>query len=423
MNTPFDMPPCHKTSAPLSNLDKVCAILMPLFSNGPTLVPSIGLRCEHVSILAFAIIAIFQRRFKVLSSISWCILLVSIFFLFSAANAGLFTSFIFLKEEFNIVKFFLVFTPLCYFFSCINYESRIKYFKYAMAVYFVVVSLNFALQLANAQGYALEVPAYFSGDGEKTSALWQACYGQGRYNGVFLQPANQGLFTGLFLIAAMWVWERRMFLWVAFTIASLSIFLGASKIGLVGILFAMMFILKNRTRYLVPVILLAIAFRGFLEWIQTTGVTGLELQFLDPGKESSIDSLTAGRIGENSTLFYAISCVWSSSPIIGIGPGELSRVFCMPYDNDLVYVYANGGIFAVLAEIGAFLTILTFAKGVVKSHTLFLFAFLCISSLGIVIFSGNGNVFLLSLMLSFLYAESKMAFASPGQAHANIVKK
>lgn len=413
MIVPSGMSPCHKISAPISNLDKACAILMAFFSNGPTLIPSIGLRSEHVSVMVFAVIALFQLRFKILSSISWCILFVSLFFFFSALNAGLFPSFIFIKEEFNVVKFFLAFTPLCYFFSCISHERRIKYFKYAMSVYFVVVSLNFALQLANAQGYALDIPVYFAGDGEEVSVLWQACYGQGRYNGVFFQPANQGLFTGLFLIAAMWIWEKQAFRWVAFVVASLSIFLGASKVGLIGILFAMMFILRNRPRYLVPLILIAIAFSGFLTWVQTTGATGLELQFLDPEKEASIKSVTAGRVGENSTLFYAISCVWTSNPIIGVGPGELSRVFSMPYDNDLVYMYANGGIFAVFAEIGAFLAILTFAKGEVKCHALFLFAFLCISSLGIVIFSGNGSVFLLSLMLSFLYAESKKTPPAP----------
>lgn len=397
---------CKLRERGLDRSDIFFAIVMPLLAIGPTIVPAVGLRSEHVSILIFAIVALFRGQFRSLTAVSWCCLGVAFAFFLSAFFADLFPSFILLKEEVNVLKFFIVFTPLCYLFSRLSRASRVRYFSTALWGYFVAVSLNFILQIANMMGYAVDIAAFFAGDGESVSWLWRACYGQGRYIGVFAQPANQGLFTGLFLLSAAWIWERRSWKWIVFAIASLSIFLGTSKVGLIGILITGMFLLRRNPIHIIP-IAIAVFFTGFfLDWVQGRGESGLELQFFDSGKELTFETLTAGRIGEGSTLFYAISCVWENGPFWGLGAGELARLFDMPYDNDFVYVYANGGILALLAEIGIFVAILGFAKGRVKWEGYLLLVFLCVSSLGIVIFSGNGNIFLLSLMLALLHAES-----------------
>lgn len=394
----------------LTRTDAFFSLLMPILALGPTIIPEIGLRSEHVSVLLFSFFALFQFRFKIKSEISWLCLIVALFFLISSFAAGLIPSFIFLKEEFNALKFFLVFTPLCCFFCKIPRNLRWVYLSRAMATYFVVVSLNFALQLANMLGYGVEISAYFAGNGEDVSLLWRACYGQGRYIGVFFQPANQGLFTGLFLICSMWVWEKSQFRWIAFAVASLSIFLGTSKAGLAALLISAVFLLRNKPLYILPLGVLTLIFISFLQWGSASGITGLELQFLNPDKENTLASLTAGRFGETSTLLYALKCVWQESPILGLGAGILAKKYAMPYDNDLIYVYATGGLFATLAEICIFFKLFSLVKGKYKYHALELAFFLSIASLGIVVFSGNGNIFLLALIISFLIAEQSKPF-------------
>ena len=391
----------------LSGSDALLSVFMPALALGPTLIPSIGLRSEHISIMLFSIFALAQSRFKIKSALSYLCLGVALFFFLSALYTNLVPSFIFFKEEFNVLKFFLVFTPICYFFSSVSPAVRKHYFSRVMKIYFCVVALNFGLQLANMLGYGVEIAAYFAGTGDEVSTLWKACYGQGRYIGAFFQPANQGFFTGLFLICATWIWEKSKLRWVAFSVASLSIFLGTSKVGLCALFIAAILLLRKRPIYIFPLGVLILMFSAFLQWGTTNGITGLELQFLDPGKENSLTSVTAGRLGENSTLTHAFFCVWNDSPILGLGPGELARNYSMPYDNDLLYAYANGGIFAFFAEICMFLALLPTLGKQHKHHALALFVFLCVSSLGIVVFSGNGGTFLLAVALSFLLSEQQ----------------
>lgn len=390
-----------------SKIDYCTAVLMPFLAFGPTIVPGVGLRCEHISVLLFSIVSAFQGRYCRFSAVSYFLLLVAFSFLLSGCYAGLFPSFILLKEEFNALKFFLVFTPIVAWFSSIDISQRRHYLQTALKSFFVVIVANLSLQFANMLGVGVDVAAYFAGDGNETSQLWRACYGQGRYIGVFAQPANQGMAVGLFLIGATWFLGKRLLWGGVFVVSALSIFLGTSKVGMVALILVGMLQLKSRLSSIFLLGTFVCILIVAVQWIDDVGITGLELQFFDSEREISIGTLTAGRFGESSTLFHVFKSIWNTSPVLGLGAGELMRIFGFPYDNDAIYVYANGGLFALFSEIGVFVAILFSIPRGFWLQGMILFLFLCISSMGIVVFSGNGCVFLLATMLAYVLTVDK----------------
>lgn len=192
--------------------------------------------------------------------------------------------------------------------------------------------------------------------GEIGSSVASRAANQGRFSGVFNQPAEAGLIYSIGLSLAIWRWHWREYRPRKLAIVAVLLVIGGllsvSKIFLfVGLpVFAVMLWSDGRNRFrkiamATPAVGLAISAltTGIFTW---GGEQQLQSLLALRGKvgRTRTQFLTAGRFGEGSSVQGPIEVVLQSSPIAGLG----LRGLTLPYDSLIVEVLVQAGIIGVV---------------------------------------------------------------------------
>lgn len=385
--------------ARLSAAEKLCAWMMPFLALGPTIVPSVGLRCEHVSLGLFFLLAVLFFK----SGIRWNILAsacaaAAISFGFSfLINGG--DSIGFVKEFYNASKFLLPFLALCGIFHRRSLEWCDTFCKTAWTSLMFALFANIILQFLNMNGQGIEFASFFVRGADERGSLWQLCLSGRRYCGVLPQPANVGVLASLLAVGACFFWKKGPLLYCALGLAFIASFLASTKAGFVGVFFALAYLFRARPAVAFFSVLFVLGV--YLAWEEfAESEAKVSLGIFSEGKEWTLESLTAGRLGDESTNAGAISWIWENYPLFGPGPG-INVDF--PSDSSWVYNYKNGGIFGVLAYGVISVSAWFWQTPQTRIQIAVLLALVLVMGLGIVVFSGNGNVFVLAVLFAYFF--------------------
>jgi hypothetical protein len=171
----------------------------------------------------------------------------------------------------------------------------------------------------------------------------------GRFTGIFNQPAEAGLFYGVALMVALFLYrEHNVRLAFVTPVIVAGGVLTVSKVFLlVGLPIGLVLLLRNRERRRRRLIgvgaavsvgsLVAVIWSG-THWV---GGTYLARLFVPPaGGGSTVDLYTAGRLGDDSTLRALVESVLDTAPWFGVGVQGLA----VAYDNGWVEALVVGGL-------------------------------------------------------------------------------
>jgi hypothetical protein len=252
---------------------------------------------------------------------------------------------------------------------------------------------------------------------------------QGRYTGLFDQPAQAGIMYSLALFFAVYLWGGRrkdkpaMFA-VLGSLLLVGGFLTVSKnFIIIGFPLAGLLLVRQsqgrdrRVRYAVgvPVVLtVALYLTGLLA--RFPGTRQLE-GFLHPSTSGSLTGqLTAGRLGSDSTLSTAFHLITSNAALGGFGFGGLS----LPYDDMWVAVGATAGYLGIGLYVAMTLLLVSRCfrlrhKDPTQGLMLCILALVVGAGIGFPILTGNRISTLLWIVLTtlFLSDEPWGAEASP----------
>ena len=183
----------------------------------------------------------------------------------------------------------------------------------------------------------------------QTGTVAELAAGNGRFSGIFNQPAEAGLMYGLAGLAAVYVYRdrpSRMYLTLA------PIFIGGvlcvSKVFLLAAAPLILWQVWRTARSRVVLVLsisVAILGLGQSRLLQDWSGAAFLQRLLRPGQSGFIDLYTAGRIGGGSSLMMVTSEVQNRSPLFGFGARGLS----VAYDNGWVAALVVAGAFGAIA--------------------------------------------------------------------------
>jgi hypothetical protein len=209
------------------------------------------------------------------------------------------------------------------------------------------------------------LPHFWSGPaGNAGSAIpvAVAAAGNGRFTGIFNQPAEAGVAYGVALFCLIFLtqvsgksWTTiRIVLGVALTVGGI---LSISKMFLIGGLPISLILLlkdhKNRFRAIAAIAAIASCFwlLGANHLLPTWAIGPSMLRNLVYSNSSTITTATAGRYGPNSSLGPLAIDIVRSSPWVGFGAGGVAA----PYDSMWVEALAVSGIFGVILIVCVFI--------------------------------------------------------------------
>jgi hypothetical protein len=226
--------------------------------------------------------------------------------------------------------------------------DRQKMIRTACTVLVLAMSVNAILALISST-YDLRplLVKFWTGNVFETSTAENAAQ-MGRFSGIVNQPAEAGILYSLALIAGVYLYRHRVWL---FSLVSAVLVVGGtltvSKIFLVvGLPVALWQALRASERRLgrtVAVVGLGGAGLGLLGsgtlagWQGSQGLTGL---LAPAGDQDFLYLYTAGRFGDSSTLHAVTDAVLHYSPWFGFGLRGLGQ----PYDNGWVEALAVSGL-------------------------------------------------------------------------------
>lgn len=231
----------------------------------------------------------------------------------------------------------------------------------------------------------------------------------GRFSGLINQPAEAGFLYGIALLCALYLWpNRRGRLLVAFSFIAVGGVMTVSKVFLfVALPLALWQMCREHHgragRFTAAVSLIAgvyVAVRaGFLpEW---TGVDQMR-QIVPNGIGSLVDSLTASRYGESSTLQPVVDAVMSGPVWFGFGAAGLTTA----YDSGFVEVLVVAGVFGVALYCAALLVLLGAWRSMVRGSERTLMGFLLLlvvaASAGVPALTANRSATVIWLLLGNL---------------------
>jgi hypothetical protein len=171
----------------------------------------------------------------------------------------------------------------------------------------------------------------------------------GRFTGIFNQPAEAGLFYGVALIVALFLYrEHHVRLAVVTPVIVAGGVLTVSKVFLLlGLPIALVLLLRIRERRGWRLVGVGAAVSAgslvAVTWSEThwTGGTYLARLFVpSAGGGSTVDLYTAGRLGGASTLRALVESVLDTAPWFGVGVQGLA----VAYDNGWVEALVVGGL-------------------------------------------------------------------------------
>jgi hypothetical protein len=176
----------------------------------------------------------------------------------------------------------------------------------------------------------------------------------GRYTGVFDQPAEAGIAYGVALLAMIWLARQRAWKPLAVTCAAVLLVTGGvltvSKVFLLCALpVAVLTVLRGTARIRV---LVTGAMAGGALWL--AGITGMlpvwrgvaHLVYLARPGTSLTAQYTAGRYGSGGTLAPVIADVLRAAPLAGFGAGGMGTAYDSLWQEVLVVSGVLGVIFA-----------------------------------------------------------------------------
>ena len=231
---------------------------------------------------------------------------------------------------------------------------------------------------------------------------------QGRFGGVFNQPAEAGTIYGLAALLAVYLYCRRPWiLAIALTLISLGGILSVSKIFIfAGLPLALLYLIRTavisgRAGALVATLsLVAMGPRAFGigEW---SGLASLERLFRPDAGQGIVDLYTAGRFSSGSGLLGVFDQVLSVSPIFGVGVSG----WRVPYDSAWGESLVVAGLFGTVAVICTYAAIVFVAitlRGPTRDLALAISLFLVVASFGISSLTANRVASLVWVVVALL---------------------
>ncbi|GAA0955227.1 hypothetical protein Vau01_015090 [Virgisporangium aurantiacum] len=171
----------------------------------------------------------------------------------------------------------------------------------------------------------------------------------GRFTGIFNQPAEAGLFYGIALIVAVFLYRANTvrLAFVTPVILAGGVLTVSKVFLLVGLPIGLFQLLRTRGRRALRLVgvgaTVLIGSLAAVVWSETrwTGGTYLARLFVPPaGGSSAVDLYTAGRLGDDSTLRALVESVLDAAPSFGVGVQGLA----VAYDNGWVEALVVGGL-------------------------------------------------------------------------------
>ncbi len=241
----------------------------------------------------------------------------------------------------------------------------------------------------------------------------------GRYTGIFNQPALAGIAYSLGLFCAIYrVPKRPVLLATVVVLLSLGGILAVSKsFFLIGLPLAAWYLLRlsepkgRRLSALVTVAGLAYALAAWLVLPAWSGIN--QLRTLLPGQEAGLlETYTGSRYGEAATTRPILEAVLTTQPVSGYGLSGLET----PYDSAWVAVLVIAGV-AGMACLAAVLVVLIVKllhsrnEWPAPEHALFggLVVLITASSFGFPVLTGNGLAILIWVLLTILMTPDRQA--------------
>jgi hypothetical protein len=210
------------------------------------------------------------------------------------------------------------------------------------------------IQLSARKAAVFSVLPHFWDAVPSTGSVAVNAASNGRYTGIFNQPAEAGIAYGVALLALIWLARHRVWKPLAINCATVLLFTGGvltlSKVFLLCALpVAVLTVLRGTAR--IRVLVTATATGGAL-WL--VGIAGIlptwsgaaTLGSLAHPGTSLTTQYTAGRYGAGGTLAPVITDVLRASPLAGFGAGGLAPAYDSLWQEVLVVSGVLGVIFA-----------------------------------------------------------------------------
>ncbi len=345
-------------------------VWMIVLSFGPYVLPSLGIRTEHLLIyfLAFfgAIILLVNRR-PVFYSPSLFFIFLSMLFLTVITSYSTLFGYEQIIDQTTIGKIIshaekylrpmAVIIALSVFFKISDTGSSrkalinvSKALLYMLAINSTLVLIQLFVDLSPILSHFTYGMGSASFDGE-TRSVSELGMSMGRFSGIFNQPAEAGLTYALGLFAWAYLssikdkvggiyWKRYLLLGLVsvggfFTISKLFIVLGIP-------LFVVYLMFINKGAHVINFKFFLIVFIGIVSigYFVSKSETFYSLYTLvDALNNRSLEGITGGRFGEESTVIEQFQHVWEHGALYGLG---FASYTCL--DNGYLEFFVQGGI-------------------------------------------------------------------------------
>ena len=346
-------PPDHKLS--------VCALLVTLAAFGPYLSTTIGVRTEQPVFFSVAFAAVIYLLFRgtiaVPAAYAALLLLGVILVAFlgtlfptSVTDLGLAPGSLLagLTNNLEPLAGLLIAT-----FLLASGQSRETVFRSVSVVVVWAMIVNAVIAIISLKVNIVGLLQHFyqaSTSVDYSNSVAIKALGQGRYTGIFDQPAQAGFLYGLALLFTFSLWkDKYRSRPIRFTLLGMLLVTGGiltvSKIFLfIALPLAGLLILSRRGGRLRSLLTIFFVLAALLLALNALGVFAAfpwERQ-LAPYLHASTDPLklfTAGRLGSQGSIANGLTLVTSQSPLGGFGLAGLS----LPYDSALLEVAITAG--------------------------------------------------------------------------------
>jgi hypothetical protein len=206
------------------------------------------------------------------------------------------------------------------------------------------------------------LPRFWSGSAASASVAAYSA-GNGRYTGIFDQPAVSGIAYGLGLLCLIYLVHtaakrRWSLVWLAAILMTAGGLLAVSKTFVFGAL-PILVLVVARTPQVRLRMAAGAAFAGAVLWslaaahVLPSWPSGVAAAKGLVSASSLTSQATGGRYGSGGTLGPVISDVLHSSPVIGFGAGGLN----VAYDSLWVEVMAMSGLVGLILMAGVFIAL------------------------------------------------------------------
>lgn len=352
----------------MSNLFKALPYLLIISAFGPYLLPSFGLRVEHLVI--YSLVVLFVFYFMLRKDNTLIKPLFNLFFIWSFAFLLIMLTTFFKKQSSMIalmpeienfiqpIALLLFFIPV---FKYLTIEESEKRLTKVSKLIVTLVTINSFWALMSFFIDTTPINEYFWGGTETTASKAEQ---MGRYSGIFTSPAEGGIMNAIGLFA--WIYYvNNTKLKLRSIFALMLIILG----GLITV--SKFFILVG-----LPLAILVILFGGISKWKLfkvmvpsfILGAIGLKILennwngqdyflrlFNFTSQTNLIDLFTGGRYGSNSQQSQLFEKVLQSDPILGTGFGYHPIV-----DSGFFHFFGNGGAVGLVLYILILISLVSF---------------------------------------------------------------